>query len=102
MLNPKAADVQRLEQQYISQCDYQARLQEKQIIFQQLEAIRSSIAAPENHAVSGKFAVTFVTSGGAVISVLPPDPKLDADELGILLQRLSFLVGKSGDLNESG
>ena len=102
LLNPQAADVQRLEQQYISQCDYQARLQEKQIILQQLEAIRSSIADPENPAVSGQFAINFVTSGGAVISVLPPDPTLDAEELGVLLQRLSLLVGKSGDLNESG
>lgn len=102
LLNPKAADVQRLEQQYISQCDYLARLQEKQIILQQLDAIRSSIADPENPAVSGQFAINFVTSGGAVISVLPPDPTLDAEELGVLLQRLSLLVGKSGDLNESG
>ena len=102
LLNPNTADVHRLEQQYISQCDYQARLQEKQIIFQELEAIRSSIVAPEKVAVSGGFAVTFVTSDGEVISVLPPDPKLGPGEIRILLGRLSLLVGKSGDINESG
>lgn len=102
LVNPVAADIHRLEKQYVGHCNYQARLQEKQIVFQQLEAIRTSIADPTNFDVSGGFAIKFVTSDGNAISVLPPDPTLAQEELDSLLQRLSSLVGKSGDTKESG
>lgn len=102
LVNPKAAEIRHLEKQYVSQCDYRARLQEKQVIFQQLDAIRSSIADPKNVDVAGGFAITFVASDGREISVLPPDPGLSEEDLGSLLGRLSMLVGQSGNEEKSG
>ena len=102
LVNPKAAEIRHLEKQYVCQCDYQARLHEKQVIFQQLDAIRSSIADPKNVDISGGFAITFVANDGRVISVLPPDPELSEEDLGLLLERLSGLVGQSGNEEESG
>ncbi len=102
LVNPKAAEIRHLEKQYVSQCDYLAKLQEKQVIFQQLDAIRSSIADPKNFDVAGGFAITFVANDGRKISVLPPDPGLSEQDLGSLLGRLSGLVGQSGNEDVSG
>lgn len=102
LVNPNAAEIRHLEKHYVCQCDYQARLHEKQVIFQQLDAIRSSIADPKNIDILGGFAITFVANDGRVISVLPPDPELSEEDLGLLLERLSGLVGQSGNEEESG
>ncbi len=101
-VNAQAADILHLEKQYVSQCDHRARLTEKQTIFQQLEAIRSSIANPGDFHPCGGFAISFVSSTGEMVSVLPLDDKLDQQEQKLLLERLSLLIGESGETDESG
>ncbi len=101
-VSSKRAEINSLEEQYKDHCKLKAKLEERKEVSQQLETIRKFMAAPKNFDRDCGFVITFVSSSGKEISILPPDEKLGEKRLGKLLGKLELLVGKPGEAEESG